>query len=93
MGTELRIRDIPLVAKRKTEVQAGLRRHIELVVRNVVTERVAAVVGEPELTGHGMPGEPNAIPDALREDLGSGAIRLHPNDRRRHRCWCTDVAR
>src|SRR5437868_11440348 len=46
---ELRIRHITLMAEWKAEVEAGLPGDIEFVVRQVVAEHVATVIGEPQL--------------------------------------------
>ena len=73
------------MAEREAEVQARLGCHVELVVRHVVAEHVAAVVGEPQLVCHRVPGEADTVPDAFGEDLEPGTVRLHPQDRGRQR--------
>ena len=81
------------MAERETEVEAGLRGDVEFVVRHVVAEHVAAVVGEPQLARHRMPGEPDAVAHTFCEDLRAGTIGLHSDDRGRHRRRRADVAR
>src|SRR6266511_205730 len=72
LRAELGIRHVALMAVWKAEVQAGLVRHIELVVRHVVAEHVAAVVGKPQFVRRRMPGKADAVADALGERLESG---------------------
>ena len=67
LRAELGIYDVPLMAIRKAEVQAGLRRNIQLVTRHVISESIAAVFGEPELPCHRVPIEPYAVAHALCE--------------------------
>src|SRR6185503_9821713 len=93
LSAELRIRRITLVAEWKAEVHAGLPGDIELVVRQVVAEHVAAVIGEPQLARFRVPVEADAVAHALSEHLEVGPVGPHPqygrNPGRRH----ADVAR
>ena len=93
LRAELRVGDVPLMAEGEPEVEAGLRRNVQLVVRHVVAHPVAAVVGEPQLARHRVPIEPDAVAHAFGEDFLPGPIRLHPHDRRHHRRRRADVAR
>ena len=81
------------MAVREAEVQAGLRRDVQLVRRHVVAEHVAAVVGEPQLACHRVPIEPDAVAHALGEHLHPGSVGLHPDDGRHHGRRRADVAR
>jgi hypothetical protein len=53
------------MAERIAEMLALVRRAVELVRRAIVAEPVAAVVGEPQLMGHGMERQSHAVAHAL----------------------------
>src|SRR6185503_6528259 len=93
LGAELRVGDVALMTEGETKVQAGFGRDVEFIVRHVVAEVVAPVVGEPELTRHGMPCESDSVADALRVDLLPGAIWFHSDDGCGHRLGQADIAR
>jgi hypothetical protein len=57
------------VAVGKAKVKPGLRRMVQFVGRNVVTERVVAVVRKPQLLGDGVPIKANRVADAAGVDL------------------------
>src|SRR5438105_3787755 len=61
LRSELRIRHIALMAEWKAEVEARLPGDIELVVRQVVAEHVAAVIGEPQLARLRVPIEADGV--------------------------------
>lgn len=90
----LRIRDAVAVDEGVAEVQAGLRRAVQLVGRHVVAEVVAAVVGEPEVAGRGVPGEADRVADAVGEDLAVAAVGIQAGEARVDRVIAeADVAR
>ena len=53
---------------------------IQLARRHVLTEKVAAIVGEPEILGHGMPGKAHGVANAACEYLVARTIRIHAGD-------------
>ncbi len=57
--TEFRIEHVALVTIGRTEMLADLRHAIELVLRGILRQPVAAVVREIELLADGMPVETN----------------------------------
>src|SRR5690606_35057565 len=48
--------------------------------RSIVTEHVTPVVGEPQVTGLGIPGETHRVADTPREVLPPAAVRVHAQD-------------
>src|SRR5262245_15094647 len=81
VASELRVRDRAAVTVWKAEMQPRLRRVVQLVRRAVVTQPIAAVVGEPQLVGSRLPIEAHAVANAAREDFDRATVRLHPCDR------------
>src|SRR4051812_14895050 len=86
LPAELGIRNISPVTIRETEVEPGLRRAVELVVRQIVSQVVAAVVGEPQLVGARMPIEPDAVADAVGVDLPLLAVWREAREGGEDRC-------
>jgi hypothetical protein len=80
------------MAEWKAEVQAGLPGDIELVVRHVVAEQVATIIGEPQLARLRIPIEADGVAHALGEHFKVRPVGLHPQYGRCHRRREADVA-
>src|SRR5690606_7899252 len=76
----LGIEDHAAMAVGIAKVLTSPGRAIELVGRNVVAELVAAVLGEPQLTGLGVPVEAERVADPAGVDLELTALMAHPGD-------------
>jgi len=63
-----------------TKMHPGAWRVIEFIGRQVVTELVATVIGEPQLTGLRLPIETDAITHTKRIDFDCAAIGIHAHD-------------
>ena len=59
---------------------ADLGDAIELVLRNVFRQPVAAVVGEVELLVHRIPVEAHRVAHAQRDYFGAGAVKIDTAD-------------
>src|SRR5690606_34281994 len=70
------------MAVRKTEVLAAPADAVDLVVRAVVAQPVAAVVAEPQLPAAGLPVEAHRVADAQRLDAHVLAVRTHAGEPR-----------
>ena len=81
-AAEFRIGDRAAMAIGVTEVLAGAGYAIELVGWNVVTEHVAAIVGEPELLRLRVPVEADRIAHASRHDFPATTIGIDARDDR-----------
>ena len=88
----LAIGEVALVAIREAEMLAGLGDAVELVLRQVLRQPVAAVVGEVEMLGHRMPVEADRVAHADRKGLGAGAVEIEPADLRGAGHRLADVA-
>ena len=76
------------------EMQAGPRRVVQFVGRQIVAQQVAPVVGEPQFAGSGLPVEADAVAHAACDYLEIGAIRPHAgDDREAFRVRLADIAR
>ncbi len=85
------VRNTVAIDIRVTEMQARLRRPVELVRRDQVAQIVAAIVGEEQLAGHRVPVEADRVADPAREDLEVLTVGIQANDgafepARPHRC-------
>jgi len=78
---ELGILQIATVTVRIPEVQAGFGRVMQRIRWALVSEHVSPVVREPQFVGSWLPVESDRISDTPREDLLTGAVRIHPEDR------------
>jgi hypothetical protein len=80
------------MAEREAEMEPGPVRDVELIVRHVIPEHVAPVVGEPELVRDRVPGEaatlrmpsayvsspePSGFMRSMAATIGAGAHTLH----------------
>ena len=50
LRAELRIRHVTLMTEREAKVQTGLPGNIQLVIRHIVAEQVATIIGEPQFS-------------------------------------------
>jgi hypothetical protein len=55
---------------------------IQFVRRNVVTLKIAPIVGEPKFFGLRMSIETHRVANAASEDFEAAAVRFHPFDQR-----------
>src|SRR5450759_3953910 len=78
---ELRVGDVSSVAVREPEVEAGVRREVQLVGGAVVSEPVAPVVREPQLLRLGMPVETDRVPHAAGDDFEARTVGPEARDR------------
>ena len=68
------------MAERKPVVKPGTGSPVQLVGRQVGAQAIAAVVREPQLARHRVPGETDRVPEAPRVDLDAGAVAMHPKN-------------
>ena len=68
------------VAEREPVVKPRTRSPVQLVGRQLWAQVIAAVVGEPQLARHRVPGETHRVPEAPRVDLDARAVGMHPKD-------------
>ena len=79
LRAEFRVGRVPLVAVGITEMHAGFRGAVQLVIGRFVAEVVAPVVGEPEVRVDGCQSNPTVfrIPRAkISRPLPSGFMRM-----------------
>ena len=80
LAAEFRVGYRTAVAIRIAEMHAGFRRMVQLVRRQIIPQHVAAVVGEPEFLGDGMPIEADGVADAARKYFRLRAVDFHAQD-------------
>ncbi len=90
---ELGIERVALVAVGVAEVLSLARRHVQRVVRRVVAQPVASMVGEPELSGLRMKIEADRVAHALHIGLGDARLGIDTRNRRLEIRRHDDVAR
>ena len=77
LGAVLGIGQVALVAVRIAEMLTDLAHAVELVVRQIVVDPVAPVVGEPELAAPRVDCAADAVAHAQRHQLGLAGLRVH----------------
>ena len=76
-----------------TKMQARLVGAIEFIGRQIIAQKVAAIVGEPKLFGHRMPSEADAISNSARENFEICSVGFHAHQAGVRITFVANVAR